>query len=65
MGDTDGTIGTVTREEFESYAGEIMELITVGKVNVKIHKVYPLAEVARAQSDIESRKTTGKLILKI
>lgn len=65
MGDTDGDIGTVTREEFESYAGEILELIAVGKVNVKIHEVYPLADVARAQTDIESRGTTGKLILKI
>lgn len=65
MGDTDRSIGTVTREEFESYAGEILELIAAGKVNVKIHEVYPLADVARAQSDIESRGTTGKLILKI
>ncbi|KAL0634368.1 NADPH:quinone reductase [Maublancomyces gigas] len=55
----------VTREEFESYAGEILELIAAGKVNVKIHEVYPLADVARAQTDIESRGTTGKLILKI
>ncbi len=30
----------------------------------KIHKVYPLAEAAQAHRDLESRKTTGKLLLK-
>lgn len=32
----------------------------------EIHEhVYPLAEVAQAQWDLESRKTTGKLVVEI
>lgn len=34
------------------------------KLEVAIHDVYPLKEVARAHQDIESRKTTGKLLIK-
>ncbi|KAH8154887.1 uncharacterized protein LAJ45_01419 [Morchella importuna] len=54
-----------TREEFDTYTQEIFGWIKEGKVDVRIHKVYPLRDVRKAQEDIESRKTTGKLILKI
>jgi len=30
---------------------------------VRMEFTYPLAEAARAQTDIASRKTTGKLLL--
>jgi len=30
----------------------------------QIHEIYPLQEVARAHTDLEGRKTTGKLLLK-
>jgi NADPH2:quinone reductase len=53
-----------TREEFEKYAAELFDFIIKDKLNVRIHETYPLAEVARAHTDIESRKTTGKLLLK-
>jgi NADPH2:quinone reductase len=53
-----------TRQELEKYAGELFDLVRGGKLEVKIHDVYPLTEAKRAQADIESRKTTGKLLLK-
>lgn len=53
------------REDLEKYAAELFELITSGKVDVRIHDVYPLAEAGRAHTDIESRKTTGKLLIKV
>lgn len=53
-----------TREEFERYTGELFEFITKYNFNVRIHETYPLAEVARAHTDLEGRKTTGKLLLK-
>lgn len=56
---------TATREEFDTYTQEIFGWIKEGKINVRIHKVYPLKDVRKAQEDIESRETTGKLILKI
>lgn len=53
-----------TREEFEKYTAELFDFIIKHNVNVKIHETYPLAEVARAHTDLEGRKTTGKLLLK-
>ncbi|KIW00460.1 uncharacterized protein PV09_07985 [Verruconis gallopava] len=55
-----------TREEFDAYAKELFEqFILKDKMDVKIHDIYPLKEVARAHEDIQSRKTSGKLLLRI
>ena len=56
---------TVTKEEWEGYSKELFDLILTGKVNIAFHKVYSLKEIAQAHSDLEGRKTTGKLLLKI
>ncbi|KAK4125865.1 NAD(P)-binding protein [Parathielavia appendiculata] len=53
------------KEERDAYTKELFELLLAGKVNVKIHHVYPLKEVGSAHTDLEGRKTTGKLLLKI
>jgi NADPH2:quinone reductase len=53
-----------TREEFEHWSGELFDFIVKDKLNVRIHEIYPLAEIARAHTDLEARKTTGKLLLK-
>lgn len=53
----------VTREEFEHYSNELFEFIIRDGLDARIHDVYPLSEVARAQNDLEGRKTTGKLLL--
>ncbi|KAF2248672.1 NAD(P)-binding protein [Trematosphaeria pertusa] len=52
-----------TREELQQYAQELWNFIEKDGLNVKIHDVYPLSDVVRATQDIESRKTTGKLLL--
>ena len=44
-------------------ASDVLDWISEGKLKLHIHKVYPLAEAAQAQRDLESRKTTGKLLL--
>jgi NADPH2:quinone reductase len=54
-----------TQEELDSYTRELFDLLPTGKVNSKIHEVYPLKDVARAHSDLEGTKTTGKLLLKV
>lgn len=56
---------TATREELEKYSTELFDMITSGKVEVAIHKAYPLKNVKQAHEDLESRNTTGKLILKV
>jgi NADPH2:quinone reductase len=53
-----------TREEFEKYTAELFDFIIKEKMTVRVHEIYPLVEVARAQTDLESRKTSGKLLLK-
>ncbi|KAL2862370.1 quinone oxidoreductase family protein [Aspergillus lucknowensis] len=53
-----------TREEFEFYVNELFNLLKSGQLKVKVHNVYPLDQVIQAHTDLEGRKTTGKLLLK-
>ncbi|KAF9199001.1 NADPH:quinone reductase [Haplosporangium sp. Z 27] len=54
-----------TREEFETLSSGLLELVAERKLNFAIHKVYPIQDVKHAHDDLEGRKTTGKLILKL
>ncbi|MPY89120.1 MAG: zinc-binding dehydrogenase [Luteitalea sp.] len=54
-----------TREELRWRAGEIMTLVLSGALKVRVSATYPLAAAARAHRDLESRATTGKLLLRI
>jgi NADPH2:quinone reductase len=53
-----------TQEEFAYWTRELFDTIVKDKINVRIHEIYPLAEATRAHTDLEGRKTTGKLLLK-
>lgn len=55
----------LTRDEFVGYAKELFDNVLKNKTDVMIYEVYPLAEVARAHTDLEGRKTAGKLLLKV
>lgn len=55
----------ITREEFEHWATEALNMVKDGKLNVKVHKVYDLKDAKQAQDDLEGRKTSGKLLLKL
>ncbi|MEA2203615.1 MAG: NADPH:quinone reductase [Blastocatellia bacterium] len=52
-----------TREELEQRSSEVLDLVTAGKLKLRIHQTYPLAAAAQAHRDLEGRKTTGKLLL--
>jgi len=52
-----------THEALVRRSGEIFELIRNGKLRVRIGGRYPLSRAADAHVDIESRRTTGKLLL--
>ncbi|HYK20539.1 MAG TPA: quinone oxidoreductase [Pyrinomonadaceae bacterium] len=56
---------TLTREELEWRAKDVMGMIARGDLKLRIHKVYPLKEAAQAHRDLEGRKTTGKLLLAV
>ena len=53
----------LTREELLWRAGEVLHDVEEGKLRLRIGGTYPLADAARAHRDLESRKTTGKLLL--
>ena len=54
---------TAVRSELLQRADEVFRWIAEGKLDVRIGGRYPLADAAKAQTDLESRATTGKLIL--
>jgi NADPH2:quinone reductase len=54
---------TRTREELDWRANELFGAITDGSLNIRIGGRYPLAEARRAHEDLQSRRTTGKLLL--
>ncbi len=43
--------------------GEVMQLVRKGIINPEPPTTFPLADAVRALSDLEARKTTGKLVL--
>jgi NADPH2:quinone reductase len=51
------------REDLEAMAAELFEVVGSGQVKVEVARAYPLAEAARAQRELEARKTTGSTIL--
>ena len=52
-----------TRAELEWRAGEVLGWAAKGELKLRTEHTYPLAEAAEAQCDLESRKTTGKVLL--
>lgn len=52
-----------TREELEQRSTDVMQMIIRGDLKLRIHKTYQLANAEEAHRDLESRKTTGKLLL--
>lgn len=54
---------TLTREELLGRATDVFDWIAAGKVKLRIDRTFPLAEAAEAHRQLESRNTTGKLLL--
>jgi len=59
------TLGTYTRttELLQERGAALFELIASGRLDVRIGARYPLDEARRAHEELESRSTTGKLLL--
>jgi len=51
------------REELEQRASDVLTMVGSGELKLRIEHVYPLADAQQAHRDLESRKTTGKLLL--
>ncbi|MFJ5884761.1 quinone oxidoreductase family protein [Kitasatospora cineracea] len=52
-----------TRADLVRRTGELFDLVLDGRLTQRITGRYPLADAARAHADLESRRTTGKLLL--
>jgi len=52
-----------TRAELETAASELFELVTSGRIAIRVRQHYALAEVAKAHADLEQRRTTGSTVL--
>lgn len=53
----------VTPEELALRAGAVLDLVARGALDVRIHAEYALADAGRAQADLASGTTSGKLLL--
>lgn len=51
------------RKSLEKRANDVLGWISSGELKLQIYKTYRLKEAAMAHEDLESRKTTGKLLL--
>jgi NADPH:quinone reductase len=52
-----------TREDLDARAGDVLGWITAGKLKVRVGAEFPLAQAADAHRALESRRTTGKVLL--
>jgi NADPH2:quinone reductase len=54
---------TATRAELLETAGDLFAMVGSGKIKIEVNHVYPLRDAAQAHRDMESRKTTGSVVL--
>jgi NADPH2:quinone reductase len=54
---------TQTSEELNARAGDLFAWLAAGTLKVRIGATYPLAKAAEAHRALESRATTGKVLL--
>lgn len=52
-----------TRESLLAAADELFALLKSGVVRINVNQRYPLADAAKAQTDLENRRTTGSTVL--
>jgi NADPH2:quinone reductase len=52
-----------TREELDRRANDVLNWVKDGRLKLRMEHVYALEEAGKAQSDMENRKTTGKILL--
>jgi NADPH2:quinone reductase len=52
-----------TRADLEERAGDVFRMVADGSLKLRVAHTYALTDAAQAHRDLESRKTTGKLLL--
>ncbi|XP_002510987.2 quinone oxidoreductase isoform X2 [Ricinus communis] len=54
---------TESRDQLLESAGEVFASIASGVLRVRVNHTYPLSQAAQAHADLESRKTSGSVVL--
>ena len=54
---------TLTRAELLDRAAEVFQAVVSGTLKLRMERTYSLGEATQAHRDLESRETTGKLLL--
>ena len=52
-----------TRDELLARANDVFAWIGDGSLKIRIGATFPLAEAARAHTELQARRTTGKVLL--
>lgn len=52
-----------TADEFSWRAGEVLDAVADGSINVTVSRRYPLADATQAHRDLQARKTVGSIVL--
>jgi len=53
----------VTRGELEQRAGDVLGWVKSGELKLRVEHVFPLSDAVEAHRQLESRATTGKLLI--
>ena len=56
---------TAERDALLAHARDLFDVVQKGAVRINISRTYPLSDAARAHTDLESRRTTGSVVLTI
>ena len=56
---------TATREALLETANDLFNRVMSGKIRIDIGMTYPFAEAPRAHADLETRRTTGSIVLTV
>jgi NADPH2:quinone reductase len=51
------------RADLEASAGELFDVVRSGKVRISVNQTFPLRDAAKAHSALESRATTGSVVM--
>ena len=54
---------TAERKELLKRASDVFRFIEAGKLKIHIHKEFPLSEAKEAHNELESRRSSGKILL--
>jgi NADPH:quinone reductase len=54
---------TATRADLEATAQDLFDVVLSGKVKIEIGRTYPLKEAAQVHRDLESRQTSGSIVM--